>query len=116
MSDVLKTLDAWGCDVPGALDRCCGDTEFYLHWVNAFVTDPDFEKLDLAIGSGDYTGAFEAAHGLKGSAGTLGLTPLYQVICAVVEDLRHGPTETLNADYTAMRLVYDQFAKIMRPE
>ena len=116
MSDVLNKLDAWGCDIPAALSRCLGDTDFYLTWVNAFVTDPDFEKLDFAIRSKDYTAAFEAAHRLKGSSGTLGLTPLFQAVCAVVEDLRNGPTETLNDDYHAMLLVYRHFTEIMRLE
>ena len=114
MSDVLKMLDSWGCDIPGALQRCCGDTVFYLHWISEFVRDPDFEQLDLAISSKDYAAAFEAAHGLKGSSGTLGLTPLYEAVCAVVEDLRHGPRETLDDDYKAMRIAYGHFREIMK--
>ena len=114
MSDVLKMLAAWGCDIPAALQRCCGDTDFYLHWVSEFVQDPDFEKLDLAISSKDYTTAFEAAHGLKGSSGTLGLTPLYEAVCTVVEDLRYEPGETLKDDYETMRLAYGRFTEIMK--
>ena len=66
MSDVLKMLTEWGCDIPAALQRCGGDTEFYLHWVSEFVRDPDFEKLNLAIRSKNYEAAFEAAHAQGG--------------------------------------------------
>lgn len=114
MSDVLKMLDSWGCDIPQALQRFCGDTDFYLHWVSQFVRDPDFEKLDSAISAKNYEAAFEAAHGLKGSSGTLGLTPLYEAVCTVVEDLRHGPRETLDDDYKAMRQSYVHFTEIMK--
>ena len=114
MSDILKMLDSWGCDIPQALQRCCGDTEFFLHWVSQFVRDPDFEKLDSAISAKNYEAAFEAAHGLKGSSGTLGLTPLYDAVCTVVEDLRHGPRETLDDDYKAMRQSYGHFTEIMK--
>ena len=116
MRDVLKMLDSWGCDIPQALQRCCGDTEFYLHWISQFVRDPDFEKLDSAIRANNYEAAFEAAHGLKGSSGTLGLTPLYDAVCTVVEDLRHGPRESLDDDYKAMRQSYGQFTEIMKAE
>ena len=114
MHDVLKMLDSWECDIPQALQRCCGDTDFYLHWVSQFVRDPDFEKLDSAIRAKNYEAAFEAAHGLKGSSGTLGLTPLYEAVCTVVEDLRHGPRETLDDDYKAMRQSYGHFTEIMK--
>lgn len=36
----------------------------------------------------DYTAAFEAAHTLKGVVGNMGLTPLYQAVCEIVEPLR----------------------------
>lgn len=116
MSDVLKMLTEWGCDIPAALQRCGGDTEFYLHWVSEFVRDPDFEKLNLAIRSKNYEAAFEAAHRLKGSSGTLGLTPLYEAVCAVVENLRYEPGETLEEDYETMRLTYGHFTEIMKAE
>ena len=114
MRDVLKMLDSWGCDIPQALQRCCGDTEFYLHWISQFVRDPDFEKLDSAIRAKNYEAAFEAAHGLKGSSGTLGLTPLYESVCTVVEDLRYGPRETLDDSYKTMRQSYGHFREIMK--
>ncbi len=48
--------------------------------------------------AGDLTGAFEAAHTLKGVAGNLGLTPLYEAVCAIVEPLR----SRAGADYRSM--------------
>ena len=50
MIDVLKMLDSWGCDIPGALQRCCGDMEFYLHWVSQFIKDPDFDREIMKSG------------------------------------------------------------------
>ena len=72
--------------------------------------------LNLAIRSKNYEAAFEAAHGLKGSSGTLGLTPLYEAVCAVVENLRYEPGETLEEDYETMRLTYGHFTEIMKAE
>ena len=46
------------------------------------------EELTKGIESCDYRRAFEAAHGLKGDTGNLSLTPLYEAVCLLVEDLR----------------------------
>ena len=44
--------------------------------------------LGAAIGSGDLDSAFEAAHTLKGVAGNLGLTSLFEAVRVIVEPLR----------------------------
>ena len=45
------------------------------------------------------TSAFEAAHTLKGVTGNMGLTPLYDAVCTIVEPLR---TREDREDYTKM--------------
>ena len=45
------------------------------------------------------TSAFEAAHTLKGVTGNMGLTPLYDAVCTIVEPLRTGEDRE---DYTKM--------------
>ena len=44
------------------------------------------------------TSAFEAAHTLKGVTGNMGLTPLYDAVCTIVEPLRTGRTGGLHKD------------------
>ena len=58
----------------------------------------------------DLDGAFQAAHTLKGVSGNLGLTPLYEVVCDIVEPLRHGEKRS---DYPAMlEKIEEEFAKV----
>ncbi len=62
----------------------------------------------------DYQEAFNAAHTLKGSAAALGLTPLYESVCKVVEDLRGlRDLDSLQEDYDEMRSAQQDFLKIM---
>ena len=58
----------------------------------------------------DLDGAFQAAHTLKGVSGNLGLTPLYEAVCDIVEPLRHGEKRS---DYPAMlEKIEEEFAKV----
>ena len=132
MDMILSELDRWGCDVTGAMNRCFGDTDFYLRWVKEFAVDPGFERLDRELEQMKYKEAFRTArldreleqmkykeafrtaHGLKGDAGMLGLTPLLLAICEIVEDLRHEPSPRLGKDYEAVKKEYETFVNILR--
>lgn len=57
--------------------------------------------MGTALSKKDYTEAFEAAHTLKGVAGNMGLTPIYDVICTMVETLR-------NHDYAHVAGLYEE--------
>ncbi|HAE44921.1 MAG TPA: Hpt domain-containing protein [Lachnospiraceae bacterium] len=114
MNTILSKLDAWGCDITGAMNRCFGDTDFYLRWVTEFAIDPGFEKLDHALLHENYEEAFQTAHGLKGDAGMLGLTPLLLPLCALVEDLRNEPSPNLEKDYESVKEAYERYVNILR--
>lgn len=114
MKTILSELDAWGCDLTGAINRCFGDTEFYLKWIKEFAVDSGFEKLDHELLQKNYTDAFRTAHGLKGDAGMLGLTPLLLAICSVVEDLRNEPAPELDEDYKKVLREYEHFVDILK--
>ena len=60
----------------------------YLKILSMLFQDDNLQKLDQALKCGDLNDAFEAAHTLKGVTGNLGLAPLYQAVCAIVEPLR----------------------------
>ena len=88
MADILDVLEDWGCDIEEGLTRLGGDEDFYETLLSGFVQENSMGMLTEAMEAGDYRRAFEAAHGLKGDAGNLSLTPLYEAVCLLVEDLR----------------------------
>ena len=61
--------------------------------------DENMQKLGAALANRDYTAAFEAAHTLKGVVGNMGLTPLYEAVCVIVEPLR---SRECRDDYAAL--------------
>lgn len=87
---IIARLTAMGCDVPGALPRFGGNRDFYCRLLAMAAEDENFEKLRAAIAADDALTAFDAAHALKGVLGNMGLTPMYEETCAIVEPLRAG--------------------------
>lgn len=92
----VETLAAYGADTQTGLSRCMNNEAFYLRLVNMELNDPNFARLQEALQSGDTRGAFEAAHALKGAAGNLSLTPIYEPVERLTELLRNaeGPVDT----------------------
>ncbi|MEG2038015.1 MAG: Hpt domain-containing protein [Ruthenibacterium sp.] len=88
MSRLLENLRLYGADVSGALERFVDDEQLYADCLRLFMADDCFASLQSALECGDESAAFESAHTLKGVAGNLGLTPLYQSLCTLVEVLR----------------------------
>ncbi len=84
----IEALRGYGANVDEGLARCMGNEQLYLRLVNVALNDSTFEKLNEAMDSGDLKTAFESAHALKGVLGNLSLTPLYDAVAELTEDLR----------------------------
>lgn len=102
MTDLIGRLAAYGADMDAALERFVGDEELYADCFRLFLEDPSFPALDGAMARRDYAAAFDAAHALKGVSGNLGLTPLFNAVCALVEPLRRGEYGGLAELYQAV--------------
>ena len=118
MADILDVLEDWGCDIDEGLDRLGGDEDFYETLLSGFVQENSLGVLTEAMEAGDYRRAFEAAHGLKGDTGNLSLTPLYEAVCSLVEDLRpaYGGSavmDSLAGDYARVVELFNEFTEKM---
>lgn len=106
MSELLDRCREYGADVEGTMERLMDDEELFEMCMMQFSQDEGFAGLKGAIESKDYKAAFEYAHALKGVAGNLGLTPLFNAISEMVEALRID-------DYSH---VEDQYAQIVKEQ
>ena len=95
----IESLKEYGADVEEALTRCYGNEEFYLKLVGMMLNEASFTNLDKALAENDLSGAFEAAHALKGVCANLALTPLLEPVKEITELLR-ARTEM---DYSDLR-------------
>lgn len=98
MSNLTDRLRSSGADIDAALERVVGDEELYETCLHLFLADPGFSGLEAALKKGDRSAAFEAAHSLKGVAGNLGLTDIYDAAHTLVEFLRSDTPDGADLD------------------
>lgn len=104
----LKKLKGQGYDVDQALHRMLNDEVFYLKLLKTFSKDNNITVFKKAMSENNYAAAFEAAHKLKGSAATLGLTPIMPSLSKVLEDLRaEPPNGTLQIHFSQAQAAID---------
>ena len=84
----LDALRSYGANVDEGLGRCMNNEALYTRFVGKCMEDSNFGKLKEALDQEDWTGAFEAAHALKGVLGNLSLTPIYEPVQKLTDLLR----------------------------
>ena len=99
MREFRDLFEAYGANYQATMDRFLGNEKMYLRFLELFFQDESLQKLGEALNAGDLTAAFEAAHTLKGVAANMGLTPLYDAVCTIVEPLR---SQENRGDYPAL--------------
>lgn len=72
--------------------------ELYASLVIEYRNNDEFDLLKKAVEDNDLKNAFELAHTMKGVYGNLGLTPLYEPVCRIVEVLRSGTFNGISGD------------------
>ena len=98
-----EALRGFGANTDEGLNRCLNNEAFYLRLVKMAAADGGYDKLGQALEAGDFPGAFEAAHGLKGTLGNLSLTPLYKPAAELTELLRAGKPVDCSALWEEIR-------------
>lgn len=111
MGDFETVLKSYGVDYDNTMERFLQNKALYLRILGMLFEDENLKKLGDALKAEDYADAFDAAHTLKGVAGNLGLTPLFDAVCEIVEPLRREG----EADYPSLyRHVTEEFDQVKR--
>jgi hypothetical protein len=87
---LIASLTEKGCDVASAMALFLNDKTFYCQILHSVPEESAFADLGAALQKGDAKTGFEKAHELKGMLANMGLTPMYEEACAIVEPLRAG--------------------------
>lgn len=110
----IDKIKAWGADTEAALNRFMGDEELYVECLDMIAGDAHFDALAEAIAGKRYEEAFEHAHCLKGVCGNLGLTPLFDAMCVLVEKLRKENYDHIEDPYRAMCEKQEEFLQLVK--
>lgn len=107
----IEKLQEYGADTATGLERCMNSEDFYFRMIGMLPGEKSFCRLEEALKEDDLDKAFEAAHALKGVAGNLSLTPLYNEAVEITELLR----ARTRMDYTEhLYRIIDQREKIRK--
>lgn len=88
MQKFKEAFEEYGADYNNTLERFMGNEAMYIKLLGMLFEDENLEKLGDSLKEGDFDSAFAAAHTLKGVSANLGLTPLCDAVCLIVEPLR----------------------------
>ena len=114
MKELFVKLKEAECDVEGALARFLDDEELYEQFYGELLNDEAFAKLGLALEERRITDAFEYAHTLKGIIGNMGLTPLFETVCEIVEPLRVGSMDGVLVKYYELLKQREYFSQFIQ--
>lgn len=113
MQGLKERFDDYGADYVETMRRFLGNEAMYLKFLKRLFQDDNLEKLGQALHNQDLTGAFEAAHTLKGVTGNLGLSRLYQAVCTIVEPLRRKEDRNYAPMYDEICSEFDRVKQIL---
>ncbi len=113
-STLLNELEKRGCAISEMLEQTyMGNEAFYVKMLTKMTSSGGMVKLQDALLSADVNALFSASHDLKGVYGTLGLTPLYEKCCEIVEIARAGSMEGLADKIAVLAKLHEELMKLI---
>lgn len=113
-----QQLEENGADVEATLKRFMGNDAIYQKFLGKFPADPNYANLGSNIEAGAFEEAYKCAHALKGVVGNLGLTPIFDKVSDLVEELRNKAADEVDAAranemWQEIKTVYEKFIVII---
>lgn len=87
-NDQMAYLQRYGIDYAEAMDRFGGNEDLFVRLATKYLNDPHFHALEAAMAEGDAAAGEREAHSLKGVAGNLSFTQLYDLATRITDALR----------------------------
>lgn len=113
---VIEALNGYGCDTATAMSRFLNNEDMYVRFLGKFLEDPSFAQIKPAMDAGDMTEMFSAVHTVKGVAGNLGFSPLYDIAAYMVDEYRAGHIDVFLDKYPELERRYTDVRGILEME
>ncbi|MCR4926266.1 MAG: Hpt domain-containing protein [Clostridiales bacterium] len=113
MDEIIKTLKDANFDVDGTLERFAGNFLLLNKFLVKFLDDKSYEGFKNAIAANDYQAAEATIHTLKGVAGNLGLTDLFNISNDILTQIRQGTPENVPAKIPALDSEYSRVIAVI---
>ena len=90
---LLEELRTLGVNVDEGLNRLNGNEKLYTRLFGSFLKTLNANRVTPDFDTSDCTEAIEKTHTIKGTAGNLSITPLYEGYTEILGLLRSGKPE-----------------------
>lgn len=114
MTNFAETLMESGINYTEAMERFGGNADLYQRLAIKFLNDPHFSALEEALEEGDADQAFREAHSLKGVAGNLSFSKLYDEACRMSDALRNHDLATAGSLIASMRAAHQSVTTALK--
>jgi HPt (histidine-containing phosphotransfer) domain-containing protein len=104
---LLEFSEKTNMDLKGTLARFANMEALVKRFLNKFPDDRSFGELQAAMQEKNYENILRAAHTLKGVAGNLGLTGLFEINQKIVEAVRNQEYDHLDEYFAQDKKEYD---------
>ena len=91
--ELFEELRALGVDIDDGMKRLMNNEGLYKRMLGLFVKTLKSQYVPVDFDAADFTEAIEKAHSIKGTAGNLSITPLYEAYNEILTLLRTGKPE-----------------------
>jgi len=108
------TLIAANIDYENGKKRFAGNEALYEKYLLKFKDDVHYEAAKSAYEAGDFDTLLKEAHTLKGVAGTLGLTDIYQTCANIVTALRSERPEQVPQLFCMLQHAYEKTMIVLK--
>ncbi len=110
---MAKELVEAGIDVEAASERFMGNIAMFEKFLKKFPADPNYTRLEEAVGNGQPEAALSAAHTLKGVCGNLSMIPLHGLLAKQVEHIRADDWKTAVGVMKDIRREYEKVNAVL---
>lgn len=90
---LLEELKGLGVNIDEAVERFMGNVSLYERMLGTFPGMIESCSVDPDFDCNDYSEVIEKTHAIKGAAGNLSITPLYEAYTEIVSLLRSNQPE-----------------------
>lgn len=91
--DLLEELKKLGVDIDGGVARIGGNETLYRKLLGSFVKAMNQYYVGTDFDGKEYADIIEKTHAIKGAAGNLSITPVYEAYTRIVDLLRADQPE-----------------------
>lgn len=111
--NIAQKLNAAGMDVAGTIRRFSGNEDLYMKFLRQFPDDPSLPALLAAMDANDFKEAGAACHTLKGVAGNLGMTALFEASNTLLQSIRSEQYEEARTQLSGVRQAYEEVTALI---